>query len=650
MREYIFNKKSSLIILIILLFLALFYFFFFKSSEAQVCLPLTGYLVWPGTWESGWVPMASTTQYVLTRSPIYVSGSNVGIGTTIPSQKLDVYGGYIRSDTGFCIGTSCITSWSVGGITGSGSSGQVTFWTGSTSVGGDNNLFWDNTNKRLGIGTTAPQTSLHVIGNITANTFLGTINAANVSSGQFGANTGGGNYSFPGNVGIGTTTPLYKLDVVGDVRWSGTLQGGSVPWARLTSFPPSCPAGQFVTAVGSSLTCASPPSGGVSGSGTTNYLAKWTGSTTLGNSIIYDNGNVGIGTTNPLSILSIGSSGDSNVGLYVYTTRSTGLFVWGGYTGIYGYTSSAGSTAVFGYSTGDYGVRGTSNFYGVYGSGNNTGVYGTGNIYGVYGYGSGTGTTYGVYGYGTYGVYGSGSTYGVYGSSAGGYGVYGYGPYAVYGYGTTYGVYGYSSSSSGYDFYGAGPRSYFSGHVGIGMASPASGFSPFASSLDVAGFIGFNRNHSGDPDTYSRWGIFRKVRLTSSPYIELRAEDGNFYSINITLSTEKAKTNISNLGIDSNKIYKLRPVSFNWKTQPDGPKTFGLIAEETAQIIPELVSYDEKNNPHHVNYELLSVLLLDQLQKIRNEGLILKDVDGPGCHKITVNSAGTITATAVTCP
>jgi hypothetical protein len=52
----------------------------------------------------------------------------------------------------------------------------------------------------------------------------------------------------------------------------------------------------------------------------------------------------------------------------------------------------------------------------------------------------------------------------------------------------------------------------------------------------------------------------------------------------------------------------------------------------------------------NVNHELLSVLLLDQLQKIRNEGLILKDTDGPGCHKITVNSAGTITATAVTCP
>jgi hypothetical protein len=44
----------------------------------------------------------------------------------------------------------------------------------------------------------------------------------------------------------------------------------------------------------------------ITGTGTTNYLPKFTGASTLGNSLIYDNGtNVGIGTTSPTGLLHI---------------------------------------------------------------------------------------------------------------------------------------------------------------------------------------------------------------------------------------------------------------------------------------------------------------------------------------------------------
>ena len=47
----------------------------------------------------------------------------------------------------------------------------------------------------------------------------------------------------------------------------------------------------------------------VTGTGTTNYLAKFTGSTTVGNSQVFDNGtNVGIGTTSPSTKLEVTSS------------------------------------------------------------------------------------------------------------------------------------------------------------------------------------------------------------------------------------------------------------------------------------------------------------------------------------------------------
>jgi len=46
-----------------------------------------------------------------------------------------------------------------GTVTGTGTSGQVSFWNGTTSLTGSNNLFWDITNSRLGIGTTTPAAS-----------------------------------------------------------------------------------------------------------------------------------------------------------------------------------------------------------------------------------------------------------------------------------------------------------------------------------------------------------------------------------------------------------------------------------------------------------------------------------------------------------
>jgi hypothetical protein len=47
-------------------------------------------------------------------------------------------------------------------VTGTGANGRVAFWSGTNTVSSNSNLFWDNTNERLGIGTTSPADKLYI--------------------------------------------------------------------------------------------------------------------------------------------------------------------------------------------------------------------------------------------------------------------------------------------------------------------------------------------------------------------------------------------------------------------------------------------------------------------------------------------------------
>lgn len=58
-------------------------------------------------------------------------------------------------------GTVTVDTNPTNDVTGSGASGQVSFWTGAQTQAGDNGLWWDNANKRIGVGITIPLATYH---------------------------------------------------------------------------------------------------------------------------------------------------------------------------------------------------------------------------------------------------------------------------------------------------------------------------------------------------------------------------------------------------------------------------------------------------------------------------------------------------------
>jgi len=105
-------------------------------------------------------------------------------------------------------------------------------------------------------------------------------------------------------------------------------------------------------------------------SGTTNYVAKFTGANSVGNSTIYDNGtNVGIGTTYPSYNFHVTGSTTNHL-IYGYNSYNSGST--GEQSSIYGYLSSGQEGS--GYGT--YNVRTSVKGYSFYGYGYTFGVAG----------------------------------------------------------------------------------------------------------------------------------------------------------------------------------------------------------------------------------------------------------------------------------
>jgi hypothetical protein len=88
--------------------------------------------------------------------------------------------------------------------------------------------------------------------------------------------------------------------------------------------------------------------------------------------------------------------------------------------------------------------------------------------------------------------------------------------------------------------------------------------------------------------------------------------------LGVTSSSRRFKQDIEDMGDATSNLKRLRPVTYRYK-QPfeDGsqPIQYGLIAEEVAEVYPELVAHSADGKIETVKYQILDSMLLNELQK-----------------------------------
>jgi len=178
--------------------------------------------------------------------------------------------------------------------------------------------------------------------------------------------------------------------------------------------------------------------------------------------------------------------------------------------------------------------------------------------------------------------------------------------------------------------------------------------------------IGYNRGTAGDANTIRIGadgsgsgqqtscfiGGIAGVTVSSSATVLINTSTGQLGTV---ASSARFKENITDMADRSNDVLKLRPVTFTFKNmKPEKIKIdfdpadpflteeqkellekaenqkhsfinsqedphaihYGLIAEEVAEILPDLVVYDDEKQPFSVKYQDLPVLLLNEIKKL----------------------------------
>jgi hypothetical protein len=350
---------------------------------------------------------------------------------------------------------------------------------------------------------------------------------------------------------------------------------------------------------------------------------KTRGCSLFGLSLLLAGGGVGIATAQENTWYGAGAlvSNTTGVGneafganaLYRNTTGSENIangYATLAYNTLGSYNTATGSYSLLLNTTGNYNTASgyKALYYNATGALNNAVGYTAleNNSTGSYNNGIGAGALY----YNTTGNYNSASgDYGLYLNTTGGYN-------NASGYGALY------HNTTGTYNAGMGVYALFSNSVGsnnVAMGQLAGYYVTGSNNIEIG-----NKGAAAD-NAVMRFGTpgiqkatyiagVSGVNVTGGATVVINSSG----QLGVMSSSRRYKEDIRSMGDASDRLLKLRPVAFRYK-QPDEngqkPEQYGLIAEEVAKVMPELVVYNQKGQPETVAYQTLAPLLLNELQR-----------------------------------
>ena len=140
----------------------------------------------------------------------------------------------------------------------------------------------------------------------------------------------------------------------------------------------------------------------------------------------------------------------------------------------------------------------------------------------------------------------------------------------------------------------------------------------------------FNCSYDGNLLTcfcYDEFGGYRQAILNTAwqcigdignnnGYLNCYTGDCCNFAVDISASSQRYKEDIANLRAEAGEsVMRLRPVTFRYKQDGTGPRRYGLIAEEVAELLPDVVVRGAAGQVEGIDYQQFPALLLSALQR-----------------------------------